>query len=74
MTTEDFSDIEMIRKKYMNIFNPLQDSSIKQTPDRRGITAKFDGSASSKKKTSVVEASIDNLLNTLKSSKKHIKF
>ena len=60
---QDFSDIEMIRRKYMGVFQ--HEESIK-----RG-SSPFRASASgSRKKADKVEASIDNLLNTIKSSKK----
>jgi hypothetical protein len=67
----------MIRKKYLGLFD-YTDKSINlhstskfdaSGGSRKESSGKFEGSAP-RKKNNEVDASIDNLLNTLKSSKK----
>lgn len=78
-TIDEFRDIMNIRKKYMNLLgggtsgsNELSSSQKFQMSGgsaKKDSTGKFDGSGS-RKKPPVVNESIDNLLHTLKSSKK----
>ena len=77
ITGEDFSDIEMIRKKYLGMFDESKKSmNLESTSkfeasggSKKDSSGKFEGSAP-RKNNKEVDASIDNLLNTLKSSKK----
>ena len=76
-TVEGFSDIDLIRRKYLGVLGDTKKSASFQGTgkfdasggSRKASSGNFEGSAS-RKNNNIVDASIDNLLHTLKSTKK----